>query len=157
MSDFDMPTNFETSDIIPTGFGVDPNQRQVMATAMRAAVIGPQDPAYGDPAIQPWLRILSASTAYLPGPGLLDDTQSNSIPSEENPTSDTEPAQSTPPHADDAHDPANPEVAYAGTLIDQRYDGAVTHCTYERPGLPTFTVHVAGHVICDPTTPAPRG
>jgi Phage portal protein len=46
--------------------------------------------------------------------------------------------------------------AFAGTLIDSRYDEVmgVTHCTYATP-LGTFTLEVQGHFTCPPTAPAP--
>src|ERR1700722_14946425 len=50
----------------------------------------------------------------------------------------------------------NSRYAFAGTLIDKRYDENIniTHCTYRIP-RGTFTVEWEGYVSCPETAPAP--
>ena len=115
-----------------------------LGAAMHAIVLNPDDPTHPDPDVQRWINILAPSKDYPLGPGLLDDAR-------------TYAPSATSPQPGKTAEPANPEVAYAGTLIDRRSDGEMTHCTYYRPGLPTFTVPRPGDVACPDTTPAPGG
>lgn len=48
------------------------------------------------------------------------------------------------------------EFAFAGELIDRRYDrvASITHCIYRSP-LRDFTLEIDGDALCEPTHPYP--
>jgi hypothetical protein len=55
-----------------------------------------------------------------------------------------------------AESPRGKEFAFAGVLIDMRYDKVanITHCTYRTP-LRDFTLEIDGNSPCEPTHPYP--
>ena len=54
------------------------------------------------------------------------------------------------------NDAPTDHYAFAGVLIDKRYDEAlqITHCTYRTP-LGTYTIEYNGYFACPSTTPVP--
>ena len=73
------------------------------------------------------------------------------------PKDDSGPSQSDGGHpSGGAESPRGKEFAFAGVLIDTRYDKAanVTHCTYRTP-LRDFTFAFPGIWECEPTHPYP--
>lgn len=139
-----VPENDSTSGIatVRANISRNPSRPGVIGSALRAAISGQEDPAYYDPAVQSWMKIFQASMSVPKGPGILGHYP-----------------ESPPIAPRSGGSGGNPEVAFAGTLIDRRYDETIpeTHCTYERPGMSTYTVRLPGYVKCPETTPAPRG